>query len=137
MTSDELSEHAALENAAAGLREILRLARALGSVSEEGELFELISESTRDKLGCKVCAVAVRDDDGAFRYAASAGLAPRDDRLLRRQVLSGSDFEALRGAAVLSGAVWCIPAGHPVRACTEVVAAILAGTKSSSSRSAR
>ena len=42
-------------------------------MSEEGELFELISESTHDKLGCKVCAVAVRDDDGAFwDYAASS-----------------------------------------------------------------
>ena len=55
MTNDDPS---ALANAAAGLREVLRLAKALGGVTDEGELFELICESSRDKLGCKVCAVA-------------------------------------------------------------------------------
>jgi diguanylate cyclase (GGDEF)-like protein len=129
MTNDDPS---ALANAAAGLREVLRLAKALGGVTDEGELFELICESSRDKLGCKVCAVAVRDDDGAFRYAASSGLSPKEARLLRRQVLSGADFEALRKAAVLSGAVWCVPAGHPVRARTGVIAGLLKAAKAPS-----
>jgi len=120
-------------DAAAGLREVLRLARALGTLNDEAELLDLINTTARDKVGCDACAVAKKSDDGIFRYSAVSGLSPKDDRALRRRALTQSAFEALEEAAELVGAVWCVPPGHPVRELPEVMAGVLADTRAGAS----
>ena len=117
----------ALGDTSEGLREVLVVARALGRISEEGELLELINTTARDKLGCKVCAIAMRGDDGAFRFTAASGLSPEGDHALRSAVLSPAAFEALRGAAVPVGSVCRVPAGDPVRERPEVITGMLLG----------
>jgi len=114
-----------LDEAAAELREVLRVARALSGISEEAELLDLISTTARDKLGYAVCVVAIRGDDGAFRYAASSGLGAEEDRALRNCVLSAEAFEALREASVNIGAVCWVPPGHAVRERPDVHAGTL------------
>jgi hypothetical protein len=104
-----------LEEAAEGLREILEVARALGRISDEAELLDLINTTARGQLGCNVCAIAIRGDDGVFRYSATSGLSVEEDGVLRSRVLSPSAFEALREAAAPIGAVCWVPPGHPVR----------------------
>ena len=118
-------EDAYRDDAAAGLREALRLAHAIGRISEEAELLDLINATAREKLGCNVSAIAMKGDDGVFRYLAASGLSPKEDRALRRRELSQSAFDSLKEAAVVVGAVWSIPAGHPVRDLPEVVAGVL------------
>ena len=124
-TGDVPLEDAYLEDAASGLREVLRLARTLVGISDEAELLDLINTTAREKLGCNVCAIAMRADDGSFRYSATSGLSAKEDRALRRRVLDWSGFEALREAAVAVGAVWSIPPGHPVRGRPDVIAGLL------------
>ncbi|MGO9581325.1 MAG: diguanylate cyclase [Acidimicrobiales bacterium] len=128
-------EDAYLEDTAAGLREVLRVARALGRISEEAELLDLVNTTTREKLGCKVCAIAMRGDDGAYRYSAASGLSLKEDRALRRRVLSQSAFEALRDAAVSIGAVWLVPPGDPVRERSDVIAGTLLAGRAAAPRS--
>jgi hypothetical protein len=127
-------EDAYLEDTAAGLREVLRVARALGRISEEAELLDLVNTTTREKLGCKVCAIAMRGDDGAYRYSATSGLRLKEDRTLRRRVLSQSAFEALRDAAVAIGAVWIILPGDPVRERSDVIAGTLLAGRTAAPR---
>jgi len=62
-----------LEQAAEGLREILEVVRALGRIADEAELLDLINMTVRVKLGCNVCAIAIKGDDGVFRYSATSG----------------------------------------------------------------
>jgi len=114
-----------LEEAAEGLREILEVARALGRISDEAELLDLINTTARDKLGCNVCAIAIKGDDGVFRYSATSGLSAEEDSALRSRVLSPSAFEALRSAAVPIGGVCWVPPGHPVRDRPDVIAGVL------------
>ena len=114
-----------LEEAAEGLREILEVARALGRISDEAELLDLINTTARGQLGCNVCAIAIRGDDGVFRYSATSGLSVEEDGVLRSRVLSPSAFEALREAAVPIGAVCWVPPGHPVRDRPDVIAGTL------------
>jgi len=121
------------DDAAAGLREVLRLARALGKVSDEAELLDLISAAARDNLACNVCAIAMKSDDGAFRYVATRGLGATEERALRGLQLSESAVEALRQAATPIGAGWSIPPGHDVRARPDVVAGTLTTSKTTSS----
>ena len=111
-----------LGEAAEGLREILEVARALGRISDEAELLDLINTTARDKLGCNVCAIAIRGDDGVFRYSATSGLSAEEDSLLRGRELSQSAFEALREASVTIGGVCWVPPEHPVRHRPEVIA---------------
>lgn len=118
-------EDAHPQDAAAELREALRLARALGRISLESELLDLINTTAREKLGCNVCAIAMKGDDGLFRFSSISGLSVKDDRALRRRVLDQPAFDALKEAAVAIGAVWSIPAGHPVRERPEVIAGML------------
>ena len=118
-------EARSLEEAAEGLREILEVARALGRISDEGELLDLINKTARDKLGCNVCAIAIRGDDGVFRYSATSGLSAEEDSLLRSSELSQSAFEALREASVTIGAVCWVPPEHPVRHRPDVIAGTL------------
>lgn len=124
-TGDVPLEDAYLEDAASGLREVLRLARTLVGISDEAELLDLINTTAREKLGCNICAIAMRADDGSFRFSATSGLSAKEDRALRRRVLDWSGFEALREAAVAVGAVWSIPPGHPVRGRPDVIAGLL------------
>ena len=128
-------EDAYLEDTAAGLREVLRVARALGRISEEAELLDLVNTTSREKLGCKVCAIAMRGDDGSYRYSATSGLSLKEDRALRRRVLSRSAFEALREAAVAVGAIWIIPPGDPVRERSDVIAGTLLAGRTAAPRS--
>ena len=107
---------------AAAVREVLRVARALGRISDEAELLELIASTAREKLGYGVCAIGIRGDDGAFRYAATSGMGAEDERALRARVLSAEAFEALREASVAVGAVCWVAPGHPVRDRPDVVA---------------
>ena len=114
-----------LDEAAVEQREVLRVARALAGISDEAELLDLINATARDKLGYGVCVIAIRGDDGAFRYAATSGVTAEQDRALRGGVLTAAAFEALREAASPIGAVCWVPAGHPVRELPEVVAGTL------------
>ena len=114
------------EDAAAGLREALRLARALGKISDEAGLFELMSAAARVNLGCSVFAIATKGDDGAFHYLATKGLNAKEARALRGRVLSESAFAALKAAAVPLGTGWSIAPGHEVRTRPEVIAGTLA-----------
>jgi diguanylate cyclase (GGDEF)-like protein len=107
-------ESRALDEAAAGLREVLRVARALATISDEAELLDLITTATCEKLGYDACAIAIRGDDGSFRYAAISGLDAEQDRALRSRVLGAPAFEALRDAATAVGAVCWVPAGDQV-----------------------
>ncbi len=66
-------EGAYLDDAAAGLREVLRLARALGRISEEAVLLDLINTTACEKLGCRICAIAIRGDDGVFSVLVDDG----------------------------------------------------------------
>jgi len=117
------------DEAAEGLREVLGLTRALGRISGEAELFDLINTTARGMLDCSVCVIAIRGDDGVFRYSATSGLSVEEDRALRSRVLSASGFEELRDAGVAVGAVCRIPPGHPVHDRPDVIAATLpAGT---------
>jgi diguanylate cyclase (GGDEF)-like protein len=109
------------------LREILEVARSLGRISEEGELLDLINTTACDKLGCNVCAIAIRGDDGAFRYTAASGLTAEEDHALRGAVLHPTAFAALREAAVPIGAVCWVPPGHPVRDRPDVIAGMPLG----------
>jgi len=115
-----------LDGAAAELREVLTVARALGGISDEAELLDLINTTARDKLGYSVCVIAIKGDDGAFRYAATSGLSFEEDRALRSCVLSAPAFEALREAAVTIGAVCWVAPGHPVRERADVLAGTVA-----------
>ncbi len=115
-----------LDGAAAELREVLTVARALGAISDEAELLDLINTTARDKLGYSVCVIAIKGDDGAFRYAATSGLSVEEDRALRSCVLSAPAFEALRDAAVTIGAVCWVAPGHPVRERPDVLAGTVA-----------
>ncbi|HLN05294.1 MAG TPA: sensor domain-containing diguanylate cyclase [Acidimicrobiales bacterium] len=115
-----------LDETAAELREVLRVARALGGISDEAELLDLINTTAREKLGYSVCVIAIRGDDGAFRYAATSGASVEEERALRNCVLSASAFEALRDAAVTIGAVCWVAPGHPVRERPDVRAGTLA-----------
>ena len=124
-----------LGGAATGLREVLRVARALGRISDESELLDLINATARDKLGCNVCVIAIKGDDGAFRYSATAGLSVEDDAALRTHVLSESGFRALTDAAVAVGGVFWVPPGHPVRDRPDVVAGTLGVHSSAGSQS--
>jgi len=104
-----------LEQAAEGLREILEVVRALGRIADEAELLDLINMTVRVKLGCNVCAIAIKGDDGVFRYSATSGLDAEADSALRSRELGPSAFVALREAAVRIGAVCWVPPEHPVR----------------------
>ena len=115
-----------LDETAAELREVLRVARALGALSDEAELLDLINSTARDKLGYGVSVIAIRGDDGAFRYEATSGLSAEEDHALRGAELSASAFESLREAAVEIGGVCWVPPGHPVRDRPDVVAGTLA-----------
>jgi diguanylate cyclase (GGDEF)-like protein len=138
MTTDQPSarrpEEEDLDLAAAGLREVLRLAHVLGNLSEEAEVLEMINLAGRDRLGCQVCAIALKGDDGAFRYLAVSGLNAKEGRGFVRRVLTGTAFEALRDAAVRLGATWNVPAHHPVRERADVSAGTLATGTSSAGR---
>jgi diguanylate cyclase (GGDEF)-like protein len=115
-----------LDGAAAELREVLTVARALGGISDEAELLDLINTTARDKLGYSVCVIAIKGDDGAFRYASTSGLSAEEDRALRNCVLSVPAFDALREAAVSIGAVCWVAPGHPVRERPDVRAGTVA-----------
>jgi len=130
-------EEAYLDDAAAGLREVLKLARALGRISEESELLDLINTTACEKLGCNVSAIAIKGDDGAFRYSATSGLGPKEVRALPSRVLGAAGFDALQAAAVPMGAVWSIPPGDPARDLPEVLGAMLPSRKSDAPGSAR
>jgi diguanylate cyclase (GGDEF)-like protein len=119
-------EEAYVDDAAAGLREVLRLARALGRISAEPELLDLINTTVCEKLGCRVSAIAIRGDDGAFRYSATSGLGAKEVRALPSRVLSAAGFEVLAAAAVTTGRVWSISPGDPAREHPEVIAGMLA-----------
>ena len=114
-----------LEQAAEGLREILEVVRALGRIADEAELLDLINMTVRVKLGCNVCAIAIKGDDGVFRYSATSGLDAEADSALRSRELGPSAFVALREAAVRIGAVCWVPPEHPVRDRPDVIAGML------------
>jgi diguanylate cyclase (GGDEF)-like protein len=122
-------EEASLDAAAAGLREVLHIARALGRISEEAVLLDLINTTACEKLGCRICAIAIRGDDGAFRYSATTGLGAKEIRALPSRVLSAAGLEVIEAAARKMGAVWCIPAGDPALDHPEVVQAMLPSRK--------
>ena len=122
-------DDADLDDAAAGLREVLRLARALGKLDDEAQLLDLVNATARDKVGCGACAIAIKGDDGIFRFTAASGLTVKEERALRGLVLTLPAFEALRDSAELVGAVWRIPAGHAVREMPDVIAGLLPDAK--------
>lgn len=124
-----------LEQTLGRLREILGVARSLGRISEAGELLDLINTTACDKLGCNVCAIVIRGDDGAIRYTAASGLTAEEDHALRGAVLHPAVFAALREAAVPIGTVCCVPPGHPVRDRPDVIAGMpLGGSPTASGR---
>lgn len=130
-------EASGLEDAQEGLREILTMARALGRISDEAELLDLVNATARDRLGCNVCVIAIKGDDGVFRYVTTSGLSPEEDSALRSRELSVSAFEALREAAAPIGAVCWVPPGHPVWDRPDVIAGTLPGGSSTTPGSPR
>lgn len=98
------------------LRDVLRVARALSGLSDETALLDLITTTACHKLGYATCVIALRGDDGAFRYVATSGLSPEDDQALRGKVLTAAAFDAASAASVTTGGVCWVPSGHPVRA---------------------
>lgn len=107
--SDELAE------AADRLRAVLDVSHALVFVDDEAELLALIASAACRCLGYGACAVAVRDEQGVFRYRAAAGCAPEVDRYLRTVSMSAEGFAVLRAAATPLDSVFYVPPGHSVR----------------------
>lgn len=108
--------HDALADAAERLRAILEVSRALTLLDDEDELLQLIVASACQCLGYKASVIAVSDADGIFRYRATAGVSPVQDRHLRTLSMTSEAFEILRAAATPFGSVLYVPPRHPVRA---------------------
>jgi len=105
-----------LADAVDRLRAVLEVSRALSALDDEDELLDLIVSSACRCLGYRNCVVSVRDDQGAFRYRATVGCSPAEDRHLRTLSMSSAGFEVLRAAATPLGSVLYLPPGHDVRA---------------------
>jgi len=114
-----------LDDAAAELRQVLGVARALARLGDEAALLDLIKTAACEKLGYTACVIALRGDDGEFRYVAASGLSVEDDRALRNLVLTARAFEALRDAAVKIGGICWVPPEHPVRTRDDVRSGLL------------
>ena len=127
--------HGELDRAAGQLRQVLRLARAVVRLDNEQVLVDLIAAAAHDTLNYTACTVALRGDDGVFRYRATAGVSRQQDRLLRQRALTGQAYAALAAAAVRIGGVCWVPPGHPVRARADVQQGLLATSVSAPSRS--
>lgn len=105
-----------LAGAVARLRAILEVSRALTSLDGEDELLQLVVDSARGCLGYHACVIAVKGADGIFRYRATAGCSPDEDRTLRSLSMTSEAFAILRRAATPLGSVLYIAPGDPVRA---------------------
>jgi len=106
----------ALADAVDRLRAVLEVSRALTSLDNEDELLELIVSSACRCLGYQSCVISVRDEHDVFRYRATAGCSPDEDRTLRALSMSHDAFEILCGAATPFGSALYVPPGHGVRA---------------------
>ncbi|HLI42991.1 MAG TPA: diguanylate cyclase [Acidimicrobiales bacterium] len=115
----------------------MSLARRLISVTDEQELLRLVCLTARERLGYTACALALRGDDGNFRFVSMSGLTPEQELTLRGRRMSMSAFEALSHAAMQSGQVYLVPPGHPVRQREDVRAGIIETGVSVPSRSWR
>jgi diguanylate cyclase (GGDEF)-like protein len=90
------------------------VARRLSTIEDELELLHLVCETAREHVGYGACAVALRSDDGAFRFAAGDGLSPEVEARVRALSLTQEALEALIAAAVQNGHVYLIKADDPV-----------------------
>ncbi len=125
------------DTTATQLRGVLSVARNLIRPLEEQELLELICQTARERLGYSACALALRIDDGSFRFTAASGLTPEQERELKGLVFAASAFEALSHAGMQSGRVYWVPPDHPVREREDVRSGILSTGVSVPSRSWR
>lgn len=118
MTSDVSDSHRDLaeypDGAVAGLRALIRTMGPMIRHDDEQSLLEFVVTTAADHLGWDRCAVAIRDDDGSFRYRAEAGSAEMTGDTLVSRVLTEPAFDALLAAALVSGGVRAVPAGHDV-----------------------
>jgi diguanylate cyclase (GGDEF)-like protein len=113
------------DTTASQLRGVLQLARKLISIKDEQELLDLVCFTARERLGYTACVVALRGDDGDFRFMSISGLSSEQEGSLRNRVVSATAFQALRHAAMQSGSVYLVPPGHPVRERDDVRRGIL------------
>jgi diguanylate cyclase (GGDEF)-like protein len=114
---------------------VLALARGLISIVDESELLDLVCLTARERLGYSACVVGLRSDDGSFRFVASSGLSPEVEVALHERTVAASAFVALQHAAMQSGSVYLVPAGHPVRERDDVRASLIETEVSVPSRS--
>jgi diguanylate cyclase (GGDEF)-like protein len=107
------------------LREMVRTARALGQSNTDDEVLAQASANASRLLGYQCCAMALRQDDGNFRYAGEFTTIAGSKRPGADVVLAGSAYHALCCAATpLDGALW-LPAWHPVLDLAEVQAGLI------------
>jgi diguanylate cyclase (GGDEF)-like protein len=100
--------------AVAGFRELIRTMGPMIRHDDEQSLLEFVVATAAGDLGWDRCAIAIRDDDGSFRYRAEAGNeAMAGDNLVSR-VLTTPAFDALIAASFVSGGVRSVPPGHEV-----------------------
>ncbi|MHB1987260.1 MAG: GGDEF domain-containing protein [Acidimicrobiales bacterium] len=107
------------------LRDVLGLARKLSTVKDEQELIELVCLTARELAPYAYCAVALRSDDGRFRFTAGSGFTRDQEARLRGLELSGAAFDALCGAAERRGPVYVVRGDHEVRDREDVCSGLL------------
>ena len=116
---------------------MLGVARQLISLADEQALLDLVCQTARERLGYAACVLALRSDDGSFRFVAMSGLEAEQAAILSAKRVTASAFEALSHAAMQSGQVYFVPPEHPVRHRDDVRSGMLATGVSVPSRSWR
>ncbi len=101
------------------------MARRLSSVEDELELLHLVCRTATEQVGFGTCAVALRSDDGGFRFAAGEGLPAEVEARVRSRTLTTEGFERLLAAASQNGRLYVVEGGHPVLQDEEVAGAMV------------
>ena len=102
------------------LREMVRTARGLGLSVNDEDVLEQAASMACNLIGYSACAVALRENDGNFRYRAYFVANEGKKRPPADLVLTGAAYQALCQAATsVEGAFW-LPVDHPVRSRPEV-----------------
>jgi diguanylate cyclase (GGDEF)-like protein len=99
---------------------MVRSVRGLGQAAKDEDVMERAASIGCTALGYGTCAMALREDDGNFRYHAYFVDGVDEKHRANDLTLSASAYWALcQAAVVVEGAMW-VPAEHPERSLPEV-----------------
>lgn len=105
----------AMDQTIVQLRAVLDVSRALGEVTDEQVLLDLIAKSVCERLGFGLCVISMLDGTDIFRVRAAAAI---DDREISERILgytlSKAHFDEIRTHGVPLGKVLWIDGNSPL-----------------------